>query len=100
MQPRRLRDRILICAEEEVRAGSLPPKSVTILEALLYRGDLPMGDVAKLLDSSERSARRFTSAVLEHGVLSSATTRGRLRLAFPAALAGRWVPGLFPEKVG
>ncbi len=98
VQPQRLRDRIMIWAEEEVRAGSLPPKSGIILEAILYRGEMPRGDVAKLLVSSERNARRVTSALLENGVLFSPTTRAPLRLVFPAALAGRWMPGLFPEK--
>jgi hypothetical protein len=33
-------------------------------------------------------------------VLTSESTRAPLRLAFPAALAHRWMPGLFPEKIG
>ena len=31
-----------------------------------------------------------------HGVLVSESSRAPLRLAFPAALASRWMPGLFP----
>ncbi|HEY7297741.1 MAG TPA: hypothetical protein VH684_07375 [Xanthobacteraceae bacterium] len=31
------------------------------------------------------------------GVVTSKSTRAPLRLAFPAALAARWMPGLFPE---
>lgn len=98
VQPDRLRDRILIWAEEEIRADTLPPKSGTILEAVLYRGELPRGDVAGLLGTSERNARRVTSALLEHCVLTSRSSRAPLYLAFPAALASRWMPGLFPEK--
>ena len=41
VQPDRLRDRILIWTEEEIRADKLPPKAGTILEAILYRGELP-----------------------------------------------------------
>ncbi len=97
-QPRRLRERILIWAEEEIRIDGLPTRSGKILEAALYRGELPRGEVAVLLGISERQARRVTSALLEQGVLSSESTRAPLRLAFPAKLASRWMPGLFPEK--
>src|SRR5262245_57370407 len=41
VQPDRLRARILTWAEEEIRLGQLPPKSGAILEAVLYRGELP-----------------------------------------------------------
>ncbi|HEX4025415.1 MAG TPA: Fic family protein [Steroidobacteraceae bacterium] len=46
MQPGQLRARILLWAKEEVRLNRLPPKSGTVLEALLYRGELPRGDAA------------------------------------------------------
>ncbi|OGT34268.1 MAG: cell filamentation protein Fic, partial [Gammaproteobacteria bacterium RBG_16_51_14] len=53
VQPDRLRNRILIWAEEEVRADSLPAKTGNILEAVLYRGELPRGDVGGLLGTSD-----------------------------------------------
>jgi Fic family protein len=97
-QPDRLRNRILLWAEEEVRAGTLPQKAGSILEAILYRGALPRGDVPNLLGTSDRHGRRVVAALTERGVLVSNTTRTPLRLAFPAKLAPRWMPGLFPEK--
>ena len=97
MQPDRLRARILLWAEEEIRLGALPPKSGSILEAVLYRGELPRGDAPGVVGASERSARRIVSALIEQGVLTSESSRAPLRLAFPAALASRWMPGLFPE---
>lgn len=100
VQPDRLRGRIMIWAEEEIRADALPPRSEIVLEAALYRGELPRGDVAGLLGSSGRHARRLTSTLQERGVLTSPSTRAPLRLAFPAALASRWMPGLFPEQTG
>jgi hypothetical protein len=78
--------------------GHLPPKSANILEAVLYRGQLGCGDAAGVVITGERQARRIVSALLEHGVLVSDSPRAPLRLAFPAALASRWMPGLFPEK--
>lgn len=96
--PKGLRDRILIWTEEEIRADRLPQKSSAVLEAILYRGELPRGDVADLLSTGDRNARRVTSALLERGVLFSKTTRSPLLLNFPATLASRWMPGLFPES--
>jgi len=100
VQPDRLRDRMMIWTEEEIRADKLPPKSGQVLEAVLFRGELPRGDVAGLLGATDRHARRITSALLEREVLTSDSTRAPLRLNFPAALASRWMPGLFPEKAG
>jgi len=98
MQPDRLRTRILLWAEEEIRVRELPPKSDSILEALLYRGELPRSDVAKIIGVGERHARRIVSALTKRGVLASESSRAPLRLVFPAGLASRWMPGLFPEK--
>jgi len=98
MQPERLRTRILMWAEEETRLNKLPPKVGNVLEAVLYRGELPRGDVAGLLGLTPRHTRRIVSALLESGALHSKGQRDPLRLAFPAALASRWMPGLFPEK--
>ena len=99
VQPERLRTRIALWAEEEVRLGALPPKSTSILEALLYRGELPRGDAARVVGASERHARRIVSALMERGVLTSDSARAPLRLVFSATLASRWMPGLFPEKL-
>ena len=98
MQPDRLRDRILIWAEEEMRAGSLPAKSDTVLRAVLMQGSLSRADVVSLLGLSECSARRVTASLLEIWALQSTSTRAPLQLAFPARLAGRWMPGLFPDS--
>lgn len=98
MQPDRLRARVLVWAEEETRLGNLPARAGQLLEAILYRGLLPRADVASLLGTPERTARRVSSALLQHGVLVSDTTKTPLRLAFPARLAARWMPGLFPDQ--
>jgi len=100
MQPDALRTRILTWAEEEVRLNKLPPKANNILEALLYRGELPRGDAAAIVGTGERQARRIVSALLDQGVVTSQSTRAPLHIAFPATLASRWMPGLFPEKTG
>jgi Fic family protein len=98
VQPDKLRARVKLWADEEIATGALPPKAGSVLDAILYRGALPRGDVHELLNTSPRSARRVVAALLERGVVTAATTRSDLRIAFPAKLAGRWMPGLFPEK--
>jgi Fic family protein len=100
VQPDRLRTRILLWAEEEARLGGLPARSGAILEAVLYRGELPRGDADTAAGTGERQARRIVAALLEKGVLVSDSPRAAVRLAFPAALASRWMPGLFPDRTG
>lgn len=97
MKPEHLRDRVLMWAEEEMRGGRLPAKSDAVLRAVLYQGTLPRGEVAGMLGASDRSARRITSALINIGALSAESSRAPLSLAFPATLAGRWMPGLFPQ---
>lgn len=98
MQPDKLRVRVLVWAEEQTKLGKLPQRSGQLLEAALYRGELPRGEVASLLGIPDRTARRITSELLLQGALTSDTSRAPLKLAFPAVLASRWMPGLFPEK--
>ncbi len=100
IQPDRLRARILTWAEEEIRLNHLPPKSDEILQAVLYRSELPRADAPGIVGTGERQARRIVSALLDQNILISDSTRAPLRLAFPAALAPRWMPGLFPERTG
>jgi Fic family protein len=69
-----------------------------ILEAVLYRGELPRGDAAGIVGTGDRQARRVVSALIEQCVLVSESSRAPLRLAFPAALASRWMPGLLPDQ--
>lgn len=98
MKPETLEARILVWAAEEIHMGNLPPKADVILKSILLRGELERSEVVPLTGASSRAARRITSALLECGALISDTHRAPLRLAFPAKLAGRWMPNLFPEK--
>ena len=101
MQPKTLQTRIKMWAEEEIRLGKLNSKSGLILDALLYnRGEIARGEVAGILDVEDRQARRIVSALTEVGIITSETTRAPLKLSFPATLAARLMPGLFPDKIG
>jgi Fic family protein len=98
VQPDRLRARMLVWAEEEAKVGELPAKAGSVLEAILFRGELPRGEVAGVLGATDRHARRVVAALVKRGVVVSDGPRAPLRLTFPAALAPRWMPGLFPER--
>jgi Fic family protein len=96
MQPDRLRARILTWAEEEARFGSFGEAAILVMEAVLFRGELPRSDIPGLIQVSERSASRLVSQLSNFGVLTSSSSRAPLRLGLPATLAHRWFPGLYP----
>jgi Fic family protein len=98
MNPKELRTRVLVWAEEQIRLDRLPAKSDLVLKALLYEGTLERGAVSEVTGLSDRSARRITSALIKSDAVSAETTRAPLRLAFPAKHAERWMPGLFPPE--
>jgi len=98
MQPELLRARILLWAREEIEIGQLPQQALQILEAILYQGEISRGEMAGILNVTDRHARRLTSVLIERGILISDLPKSSLKLAFPAALAHRWMPGLFPPE--
>ena len=98
VQPERLKSRILSWANIEFEQGFLPPHSKEIIEAILYRGQLSKTDAQQVIGKTERQTRRVVSALLDIGILTSKDIRSPLKLAFPAALASDWMPGLFPDK--
>lgn len=96
MQPDLLRTRILLWAREESERKALPPQSIQLLEAILYRGEIDRGEIPNILNVTDRHARRLTSILIKQGILTSDSPKSSLKLAFPASLANRWMPGLFP----
>lgn len=96
MQPRALRERILRWAEEEIGYGRLPAQAPRALDAILFEGTLPRGAVASVIGQSERSARNVTTALSKEGIIFSPGPRDDWQIAFPAKLAPRLMPGLFP----
>ena len=98
MQPDALRTRIQLWAEEQIRMGRLPARAGAVLDAILYRGEIPRADVAEIVGTGERHARRTVASLVQRGVVVSSSSRAPLQLAFPAELASRWMPGLFPER--
>jgi hypothetical protein len=98
VDPARLRVRIHRWVDEEAALGNLPAKAGAIIDAVLYRGELPRADLEDVVGTGDRQARRIAATLLERGVLVSESSRAPLRMAFPAVLASSWMPGLFPDK--
>lgn len=99
IEPERLRKRIEVWIEEEAKLGHLNPKVGAVVSAILYRGELPRGEVSDILGGmTDRHSRRLLEPLTKSGVLLAESSRAPFRLGFPAALAGRWMPGLFPEQ--
>ncbi len=96
MRPDALRDRIMRWAQEEVTAKNLPPLTPRALDAILFSGSLARGDVAGIIGQSERSARSIMTGLAREGIVLSAGPRAPWQIGFPAKLAPRLMPGLFP----
>lgn len=97
VEPDRLRARVLLWAEEEAKLKLLNPKAIHLLEALLYRGQVPRGEAPRVIGASGSVSRRAVADLFKLDAIRSDTPYGPLRLALPATLAPRWLPGLFPE---
>lgn len=100
IHPDHLRARILSWVQLESQSDGLMSNAGRILESILYRGELPRGEVPALLGVGDRQARRVVNALMVRGALTSDSDRAPLQMRFPAALASAWMPGLFPERPG
>ena len=98
VQPTELRARIQLWAEEEARLKRISPRAGSLLDAILYRGEVPRGEVAQILGLSARYSRDSVAELTKQGVITSETPYGPLHIVFTAKLAQRWMPGLFPDE--
>jgi Fic family protein len=96
LAPEELLRRMEIHIEEEMRARRLPKGSFAVLREAALAGEVERGKVPMLTGYEERAARMVSSALLEKGLLQSASHRAPLRLGFPADAVERWFPRLYP----
>ena len=89
---RSLSDRIRSLVET---SDDLPPASIPLLQTVLREGEIDRGDVQKILNTPERSSRRIVQVLLDRGLLSSASPRGKLYLEFPQMYVERLFPRLY-----
>ncbi|MCE3590001.1 Fic family protein, partial [Escherichia coli] len=80
VEPEQLRSRIRRWAAEETDRGRLPAKAIQVIDAALYRGELPRGEVESIVGTGERQARRVTSALTSLGVLTADSSRAPLQI--------------------
>jgi Fic family protein len=90
----RLSDRIKVYVERDAR---LKPEATALLQQTMMRGEIDRGDVPSITGLPERTARRVLADVLETGLLTSDTPKGRLYLRFPSDTVEVLFPRLFPE---
>jgi Fic family protein len=81
----------------QVSLGELQPEAGYLLQEAFLRGEVPRGEVPRIVGKPDRTGRRILKKLLEKKLLASESERGPLRLAFPAKVAGYYFPNLYPE---
>jgi Fic family protein len=100
LEPEVLLRRIEQHVDEEIRAKRLPKGSFMVLREAALGGEVERGRIPALTGYEERAARMVTAALVDRGMLVSASSRAPLRLGFPADVAERWFPRLYPVDAG
>jgi Fic family protein len=100
LEPEMLLTRIEIHVEEEVRAKRLQRGSFAVLREAVLSGEVERSKIPSLTGYEERAARLVTAALVDRGMLTATSHRAALRLAFPADVAERWFPNLYPANAG
>ncbi len=100
LEPSEMLRRMEIHVEEEMRAKRLPKGSFAVLREAALTGEVERGKVPTLTNYEERAARMVTSALVDKGLLTTTSHRAPLRLGFPADVAERWFPRLYPAGLG
>ncbi len=100
LEPATLLSRIEIHIEEEVRAKRLLRGSFPVLREAVVSGEVERSGIPSLTGHEERRARDVTAALVGRGMLTASSHRAPLRLAFPADVAERWFPSLYPAGAG
>ena len=100
LEPATLLTRMEIYIEEEVRAKRLLRGSFAVVREAVMSGEVERSKIPALTGYEERGARNVTAGLVDRGMLTAATHRAPLRLAFPADVAERWFPNLYPANAG
>jgi hypothetical protein len=100
LEPAELLNRIEIHVEEEVRSKRLNRGSYAVLREAVLAGEVERSKIPMLTGYEERAARAVTASLVDRGMLTASSHRAPLRLAFPADVAERWFPNLYPANAG
>ena len=96
LDPSELQRRMELYVRDEESAERLPKRSYAVLREALLAGELERGRIPQLIDTSERTARRVISALIDKRLLVSGSHKAPLRLGFPIDVVERWFPKLYP----
>ncbi|MCV3768938.1 Fic family protein [Rhizobium sp. TRM95796] len=96
LRPDELLNRIEVWCAEEVQMQRLPKGSWPLLREAVLAGEFPRSQAPSLTGYQERQARTVLSGLLERGVLTSPSPKGKVRLGFPVDIIERWLPRLYP----
>jgi len=91
-----LNNRIRGYCEIQERSGDLPRRTALLLPEIILKGEIPRGDVARLVDTSPRTAQALIGKLLEFGYLKSTSPKGKLSIGFPTEACSFFFPDLFP----
>lgn len=100
LEPDMLLTRMEIHVEEEIRAKRLMRGSFAVLREAVLAGEVERAKIPALTGYEERAARNVTAALVNRGMLTATSHKAALRLAFPADVAERWFPNLYPANAG
>lgn len=76
-------------------AGDWPAGTSRVLREVCLRGEIPRGEVARLIGKSPRTAQGVIGQLLAAGCLTTPSGKGPLRLGWPGEALQAWLPGLF-----
>lgn len=91
----------LILTEKGETYSPLPPRTAAVLKEVAVKGELPRGEVFRIVEMSERTGRNVLKTLLDEGLLVSGSDwhKSSVRLGFPAQVAAYLFPKLFPDDV-
>ena len=96
LQPGELLRRMKLYTDDEVAAGRLPARAMSLLREALLMGEFARGRAPEITGYQERRSREILSTLLKKGLLVSKGPRAPVRLGFPLAVVERWFPQLYP----
>ncbi|MBB2671492.1 UNVERIFIED_ORG: Fic family protein [Rhizobium esperanzae] len=96
LKPEELLNRVEVWCNEEVQMQRLPKGSWPLLREAILTGEFARSQVQALTGYQERQARTVLSSLLDIGVLTSPSPKGKVRLGFPVDIIERWLPRLYP----
>jgi len=74
----------------------LRPETKYVLTEVMMRGEIPRGDVPRLIGLGERTATDLIGQLLEEELVTSTSHRAPLRFHIPAKVVGYYFPDLYP----